>query len=1041
MLTKNKYLALIKKSILLILLSSAGTYCYSQQYAGIDILIGDWEVKNHKLQSSYHQPKDMLDAFWGEWSYEKNAEAERWFEYSKYNPVKLRRQIQWFESEYEADRKNWDDIIATTGLVQDQKKDYLVFLKNENKLLNYYNFYYANKLHAVKMYGGNWKEEFAIECIEDFDYVFKEALKNVGAEMRKCVSAALSEAVKNINLQTINLDMDTGSENLDASANKFSGCIGKIPLRSITFALQSALKRQFIKEMNDAGTDNLVADYWWDHKIMGKKDLDIIDKVKADVNKLDFWVMNIIEDKVKESAAKEVVPKITEEVSEMFEKEFKKRFLDKGLEGTQEAQDFINRALKSVKKAAQDRTVLHIKNEMFISFEFFIENLQQYLTIREGNYNFFRTFEVDIAKYNHVKKCLGKRDIPATPTKMLEIMKKDKKGFLAWFNSNCNEDNCAEEEKLEITLDKLSENERKIDHLANNIMGQCSKISSIAQSARQAAFNKSGSDNTTDPNSLSENVQALLQQKISSLEYIREKAIQNSVSAGLYKAYSQNRALQTCDEAMTISSSPDETEQLAAAMSSLANMADATDYSSYVSSYNDECIYLGNAARQIQSDVLTVINEYNNRLAKSVKSDMNEADLEIINELYGVAKGQYFDNKTKLVALEDEMDRFKINYDLALTLLAEESKVSQLKMLYDRLSVRLDNARTCHKESGSNMHQIEAAISKFSVPGITVSTQPDPVLSGYSEQTASLLTEIESNMAEVQGYQTETENAMLVAQSCMNSLLEQLPESGNIEGMDKLADEDSEDEPVSGGGFVEISQDGGIAENQREEAMNPDVKEAMDDYYKAQRLSNYGTKGFNKHTMQSYTNNLLAQQRQQNAQAIQELNNLAIDMVRTSAEYYGNMIANKNSRQTHKTAEEKFADKYLSTDFYNKYYEGFNINPNNPQESSSGSEQAGGNEDLSFDSDEIVLMDVGATEFTEEYQTSLGEIDSQEAAAQRELGAGVPDYCVYYYYNSSKKEYEYTICERSEAKMGYQKKYGPATQTSCLRWYEKNVAW
>ena len=1039
MLIKPNYCSLIKRSIIPILGLFISFHCYSQQSESIDIEINNLKIQNHKLYSRYQQPKNMLEAYWGEWSVEKKTDAEKWFEFSEYNPDKLRRKIQWLESEYEADKKNWNIIIASTGIVDSQKKAYLTFLKDENKLLSYKNIYWGNKLHAIRMYGGDWVEEFAQECVEDFAYVFIATVKNLINEFKNCISVSLSEVYKNVSIQIVTHDLDSFEDNLGATVDKFTGCLKKVPLRSIVFALDAALKRQFIKEMNDKGIDDLVAEYWYDVKIMKKAKVGVLEKSAKNLEKLDFWAMNALENKFKDMAENEVIPQMRKDVEYMYKNEFKKRILDKGLLGTTAGKNFRHNALKSIKKTTVDRLKNSIITEMYLSLEFTYEYLKKGYTFREGYYNFSRTVEVDVASYKHVKKCLARKNIPATPEKMLEIMKKEKKEFLTWFRDNCNEKECSQEDQLRDLLAKISENEQKIDKLANDIMGQCSRISSLANSARQAVINAPVANGPIAPNSLFEGVQVLLEQKIASLELLLAKSQQNSVGTGIYKSYTQNKALQACNEINAISNSQDETQQLTASMNSLTYMADATKFSSFVTEYYDETISLGNTARQIQSDVLAILDDYNSRLANSVNSNLKESEMPAIINLFESANGLYHTNGDKLKSLEDEMTKFKNNYELALTIVTEESKISQLKMLHDRLTTRLENSRSCHEESGALMHQIEVAISKISIPETSVSPKPGPILSSYGDRANNLLNEIELNVAEVQGYQTESKNALFAARSCMQMLLDLLPESTDVVAAEEPADINQEKETVSGGGFVEISQDGGIAEGEGKESIDPDIKESMEDYYKAQRLSNYGTKGFNKYSMQIYVNDLLAQQRNENAQAIGELNNIAIDMIKSSAQYYGEMAIDK--KRSGKTAKEEFADKYLSTSPYKKYYDGFNIDPERTTISSSGMVDSRDEEFDPWANGALNLMNVDATPFTDEYQTGLGEIDSQEAASLQDVGASVPDYCIFYYYNQSEKKYEYAISDCSDINPKYIKVYGPATRDSCSKWLEVNKWW
>jgi len=386
------------------------------------------------------------------------------------------------------------------------------------------------------------------------------------------------------------------------------------------------------------------------------------------------------------------------------------------------------------------------------------------------------------------------------------------------------------------------------------------------------------------------------------------------------------------------------------------------------------------------------------------------------------------------------MGAFTSNYELALTTISDVNKINQTKMLQQRLMGRVKSSRACHEEAAILTYQAETAMANISGAGTVVTPKPNPGLIAYSDRAAQILTEIESLSTEVQAYKTESENALAAANSCLNTLLELLPESNNIEGGEQLTNNDVEPETVSGGGFTEVSQSGGAINEQEfeqeQERMDPEVQEAIKDYYRAQRLSNYGTKGFNKHTIGNMVNDMQA--KQQNETARQELNNLALDMIRNSEEYFGEMAIGKNQNNAGKTAEEDYTDKYLSTDFYNKYYEGFNIDPDNPNAGTSDPDEFGGEEADPFSGDALIIMGEDATPFTNDYQTSLGEIDSQEAAALQEAGASVPDDCVFYYYDKYEEIYKYTIRNCREENPKYLKVFGPATFDACAKWIGDN---
>ncbi len=964
MLPRGKCNVSVKRSLIFFLSFSIGTSTLAQQSDNIDQQISLLKIKNHKLYSNYQQPKNSLEAYLWDWSPSELEEAEKWFASSEYFPEKLKKEIEWYESEYEADKANWDLIISTTGISEDLKSSYLQFLKDENRLFLYYKIYWGNKLHAFKMYGGDWVEEFTNECIEDFGYTFIATLKNVLTELKKCLSAPLSEFNKNISFQAVARNFDPTSDNLNASIVKLYGCIGKIPRRSVTYAIQAALKRQFIKEMNEKGVDDLVASYWWEAKIMKNKDLGIFEKVVDDMKKLDFWGMNIIEDKMKQWAADEVMPQIREETNSIIKEQYKKQIIDKGLAHTAAAQAFKEKSERNILKKAMAESTDHIYNQLYQSFEFAFENIQQLYTMYTGYNEFQWHIERELVLYRHTRQCLAKRGIPVTPEKMLEIMMKDEKSILAWHKENCNEHEVARKEELKKLLEKIVDNEELIDMLVNEIVGRCSKVSSLASAAGQALTKSSLSGTRDIPDMLFEKTKTTVEQWISKMEAIKSKALQNAVAAGIYKTHIQRKAIQTCDDILTIADAGNEAQQLGAAMGSLANMSDALDYSSNVSIYFDQNQLYFLTAREIQTEIVSVINNYHAKFSNTINTALPEQEITTIVNLYDKANGLYHTNIETMELLEDEMVKFNANYNAALPLLTNDEKTKglELNMLHKRLTKRVNDARRCHASCGSQLQRIESALMAIRGAGLQVTTQqPNPELSGYVEKSLAILHEIEAQLDEVKTYRIESDNAVRAARGCMNKLVNILPAKAATDMASRNDGNNVSKNAVSGGGFVEISQSDTISENHGDSDIDPEVQTAIDEYYQARRLSNYGRKGFSQDAMQILINNMVKKNIAENQQAIDDLNNIAADMIKKTATYYSNQAQNKVQHE--KSAEEEYSEKMLKNP-YKKYYEAFNIDPAKiPDDPWGLNTDSEGSSNPGYTDDAINLMGVSAAPY------------------------------------------------------------------------------
>src|SRR4030042_2911428 len=146
-----------------------GTRPYAEEAKIFLNLVNKLKKENHPLWSAYNQSKNDLDAYWGEWSKEEKAKAEKWFKTSSYYPTKLAGNMEYLEPFYEKDKALWDELTANSRMLPvEQWKSYLKFLRNEQELFYYRVTYYNNKLLAMKVYGGDWVNEFAEECIEDY---------------------------------------------------------------------------------------------------------------------------------------------------------------------------------------------------------------------------------------------------------------------------------------------------------------------------------------------------------------------------------------------------------------------------------------------------------------------------------------------------------------------------------------------------------------------------------------------------------------------------------------------------------------------------------------------------------------------------------------------------------------------------------------------------------------------------------------------------------------------------------------------------------
>lgn len=772
--------------IVLIFFSTAISAQNSSTNYPIDEQINNQEIANHKLWSSYQQPKNSLEAYWNEWSEAEIQEAENWFYNSEYNPQKLRREIQWFEAEYEEDKQNWENIKENYGLLEDQKERYLKFLKDENKLFIYYNIYYGNKLQAIRMYDGNWVEEFTKECIEDYLIVAKETLFNVDDEVRNCVVSVLTSAMRAGLMQSVTVDFESPSENLKAIVDDAKSCVWDIPFQSLIFALESALRRQFIKDMQERNIYEEVARYWWDDIIMDRKKMLIYEESINNLASLEDWIKYFSAEEIKKYSAKEAIPKIMVEVKKWYKEEYTQQILEKGLEGTEASKQFRQKALKKIKKKAIDQTVDHINNQLFSSFSFLYDYLKRVYVISEGRYKFYQIAEKEIAKYKHISKCLKKNNIPGSSKKMIEIISKNEEEFLVWYKANCKDPDCNPKQLTEETIDKLKTFETNIDKTIDEVSKNCLSVKESIDAAQNQLKNEAKSKENQQSIVPIETLKSELNQRIVALQKLKSKGDECSVAAGIYHKYSTGKAGGICEETSFILELPDENLQMKGSITAVGSLSEAVEYFQQISDNLNQLNSLFGLAEQLKNDIITKISGFETSFTQYLKPEVLAGSA--ANPLINNAIDKYTSVDEELKRLEIDYKQLKKDYEKALAIESDYEKRDLLVALKQRIDDKMRDSKICYSETGVLISSIEKSLDETNVNIKHQERLQKPNLSDYNTAAEAIVNEMKSDRSEVVEYQNNAQNAISDAGNCLDELTDYMRQ---LEG-EKPGDESEE---------------------------------------------------------------------------------------------------------------------------------------------------------------------------------------------------------------------------------------------------------
>jgi hypothetical protein len=517
-------------------------------------IVSELKKKSHRFWSSYNQSKNSLDALWAEWSAGKKQKAEKWFKASSHYPSKLAVNLEYLESEYPKDKAHWDGLTANNRmLIRGLWKSYIKFLRNENDLFKLRVTYYNNKLYAMKVYGESWFEDFAKECIEDYYYVLKDVISKISDELINCFKGALTTTLKNIFIFTITEDPDSLG-NIESVKGGVISCIKGIPLKSIINALEAAVKRQFIKEMKEKEIEELVAAYWWDKVVMGRKKEPILAEAIDTLMTAEFWTKELTADKVKKWAADTAVPEIKRQTKKLYQQEYRRQILDKGLKGTPAAKEFRKKYKKFIDKVALEKTEDHVYNQYLEALSFVQEYLAMVDTVLiSGRGKFDNIAEKLYAKYRHVKKCLIARKEKVTGQKMLAIFKKSEKDFNKWFKENCNGEDDALKKALgeaKKTLDRMKKAVTDSRQDISDADGLCGSIKDQLALAEQVLPDKETKEKS--PLDQYAGLKTEIEKKIEKLESIRKVTNDDYISAGLYKRNCEKKTLKACEKALLL---------------------------------------------------------------------------------------------------------------------------------------------------------------------------------------------------------------------------------------------------------------------------------------------------------------------------------------------------------------------------------------------------------------------------------------------------------------------------------------------------------
>ncbi|OGF62966.1 MAG: hypothetical protein A2Y62_04865 [Candidatus Fischerbacteria bacterium RBG_13_37_8] len=711
-----------------------GTRPYAEEAKIFLNLVNKLKKENHPLWSAYNQSKNDLDAYWGEWSKEEKAKAEKWFKTSSYYPTKLAGNMEYLEPFYEKDKALWDELTANSRMLPvEQWKSYLKFLRNEQELFYYRVTYYNNKLLAMKVYGGDWVNEFAEECIEDYYEVLAEVVTKLSDELLSCFKGALTSALKLAITQSVTEKFENIEGNVKSVKGGVISCIKDIPLKSVINALEAAVKRHFIKEMKEKEIDELVAAYWWDKVVMGREKEPLLAEAIDGLMSVEFWTKELSSDKVKKWAADSVVPQIKKETKRLFDQEFKKEILDKGLRGSDAEKAFREKYKKFVDDIAEERTEDHVYNQYLQAALFAYDYLNTaHTALISGRGKFDAIAEKLYAKHRHVKECLVKKKEEPTGQRMLAIFQKNENEFNNWYKDYCSSEITA---SLEASLNKYDEILKRMKDKAEKGHATVIEGDKDCQSAKEQiklaedkidAFKETSKNNESMANEL-DTLKETLENALANLHALKQQVDDDAVAAGLYKRYCENEAYDACQQMLLLrrikgSKEPrmidmhpdpelsrDPGEVLGAAQQAVTNAgANKSKVEEYMQSLKNDV----QEAEKLKDEVITAIETFQKKYQKDSTgvSTMQNA----IKAYVGETKLSFSALQDKIATLNAIEQALKNDYAAAYTLLMPYETNSKAKEMLGKIASYRDDfikefkeLQQCLKDAERQLEQVE----------------------------------------------------------------------------------------------------------------------------------------------------------------------------------------------------------------------------------------------------------------------------------------------------------------------------------------------